>query len=66
MKIVIDKPPVRSKNEETIEKYVGLFHSILALAKDKEREIIDNLNESEATNLYDYINKVNTTLSLIS
>ncbi|KAL4487934.1 hypothetical protein ABPG72_022794 [Tetrahymena utriculariae] len=57
MKIVIDNPPVKSKNQETLEKYVALFHSVLAAAKDRERAIVDALNDQEAVNLYDYINK---------
>ncbi|KAL4499600.1 hypothetical protein ABPG73_009150 [Tetrahymena malaccensis] len=57
MKIIIDNPPVKSKNQETLEKYVALFHSVLAAAKDRERAIVDALNDQEAANLYDYINK---------
>lgn len=31
---------------------------MLATAKDKEGSIIDSLDENEATNMYDFINKV--------
>lgn len=39
--------------------FMVLFHQVLSICKDRENSIVESLNEEEAVNLYDHINKVN-------
>jgi len=50
--------PLRSNDQQLFERFIALFISVIIQAKDKEQSIIDALNENDATNLYDFINKV--------
>ena len=58
MQILLEQMPLRSNNSQLFDKFIALFISVIIQAKDKEQAVIDGLNENDATNLYDFINKV--------
>ncbi|EGR30386.1 hypothetical protein IMG5_133230 [Ichthyophthirius multifiliis] len=57
VKIAIENPPLKCNDEQTIEKYVLLVQNEFSNIKGRENELVNSLNDEEAVNLYEYINK---------